>query len=94
MSLVAYGASDDSETSDNDEAEVSQATKSDDANDRAFADDGKISDEEDYVPTVTVSVSSQNASSSTNELGFMSVPAPTSLSGTCVLHAVFATLAK
>lgn len=77
MSLVAYGASDDSETSDAEEAEVLQVVKSGDANDLAFADDGKISDEEDYIPTV----SCQRAASSTTETGFQSVPAPSSLSG-------------
>ena len=89
MSLVAYGASDDSETSDGDEAEVLQVAKSGNANNHALADDGKISDEEDYIPTV-----SRNAASSTNETGFHSIPAPSSLSGMCVLDVIIANLAK
>ena len=88
MSLVAYGASDDSETSDGDEAEVLQVAKSGDANNHALADDGKISDEEDYIPTV-----SRSAASSTNETGFQSMPAPSSLSGMCVLDVIIANLA-
>jgi hypothetical protein len=71
MSLVAYGASDDSETSDVDDTEVSRL---------AGKGDGQISDEDDYVPT-----SQQSATSTTNSSSpYSSVraaPASASLSG-------------
>ncbi|XP_076443325.1 proline-rich protein PRCC-like [Babylonia areolata] len=75
MSLVAYGASDDSETSDVEELETPPPTESGDADNRALADDGKISDEEDYVPTAKVqsTASTSIAVSSTREVGSSSV---------------------
>ena len=82
MSLVAYGASDDSETSDVEDAGIAQTITSADNNDRG---DGKISDEEDYVPTASGS-SSQIASSSTNDARLWApVSVPSNLGGTYFL---------
>ncbi|KAL8561281.1 hypothetical protein ACOMHN_047136 [Nucella lapillus] len=83
MSLVAYGASDDSETSDVEESETGEAGNIDD---RDLADHGKISDEEDYVPTAKIQSAEPSTSLSTDSVisvghgGFNSVHTPSALS--------------
>ena len=80
MSLVAYGASDESDTSDIDEE---QNAPSADVNDQEEneADSGKISDEDDYVPTSSSAAAAEFNVESSLISSSVQQAVPTSLHG-------------